>query len=45
LTTEVYAVIQSDTPQGSMARLFLDWLLTDEGRDAIAASGYVPIDD
>jgi phosphate transport system substrate-binding protein len=45
LTTEVYAVLRSDAPQGSMARLLLAWLLTEEGKDAIAASGYVPIDD
>jgi phosphate transport system substrate-binding protein len=43
LTTEVYAVIRSDAPQQSMARLLLDWLLTDEGREAIGASGYVPV--
>jgi phosphate transport system substrate-binding protein len=45
LTTEVYAVIRSDTPQQSMSRLLLGWLLTDEGKEAIAASGYVPIHD
>jgi len=43
LTTEVFAVIRSDTSEQSMARLFLNWLLTDEGKEAIAASGYVPI--
>ena len=45
LTTEVYAVIRGDSSQQSMARLFLDWLLTDEGKEAIAESGYVPIHD
>ena len=45
LTTEVYAVIRSDASQQSMARLFWDWLLTDEGKEAIAASGYVPNHD
>jgi phosphate transport system substrate-binding protein len=43
LTTEVYAVIRSDASQHGMARLLLDWLLTAEGKEAIAASGYVPI--
>jgi phosphate transport system substrate-binding protein len=45
LTTEVYAVIRGDASQQSIVTLFLDWLLTDEGKEAIAASGYVPFRD
>ncbi|MGB2894538.1 MAG: substrate-binding domain-containing protein [Anaerolineales bacterium] len=43
LTTEVYAVIRGDAPQGGAAHLLLDWLETGEGQAAIAESGYVPI--
>jgi phosphate transport system substrate-binding protein len=45
LTTEVYAVIRSDTSQQSTAPVFLEWLFTGEGKEAIAESGYVPIND
>ena len=43
LTTEVYAVVRADTPSQSTARLLLDWLLTEEGQETIAQSGYVPL--
>jgi phosphate transport system substrate-binding protein len=43
LTTEVYAVVREDTPQGSPARMLRDWLLTDEGQAVVAESGYVPL--
>jgi phosphate transport system substrate-binding protein len=43
LITEVYVVIRSDTPQGSTARLIMDWLLTEEGQTIIETSGYVSI--
>jgi phosphate transport system substrate-binding protein len=45
LSTEVYAAIRSDAPRESMARQLLDWVRTDEGVQAIEASGYVPISD
>lgn len=43
LTTEVYAVIREDTSEKHEARLFLDWLLTNEGQAVVAKSGYVPL--
>ena len=43
LTAEVYAVVRGDAAAGSGAVLLRDWLLTDAGRAAIAASGYVPM--
>jgi phosphate transport system substrate-binding protein len=43
LTTEVYAVVRGDTPQGSNARMLRDWLLTEEGQAVVAESGYVPL--
>jgi phosphate transport system substrate-binding protein len=43
LTTEVYAVVREDTSEENDARLFLDWLLTNEGQAVVAESGYVPL--
>jgi phosphate transport system substrate-binding protein len=43
LTTEVYIVIREDTPEDSTARLFRDWLLSEEGQEVVAGSGYVPL--
>jgi phosphate transport system substrate-binding protein len=41
LTAEVYAVIRGG--EGGSARAFFDWLLTAEGQQAVAATGYVPL--
>lgn len=43
LATEVYAVVRSDAASDSTAVLLRDWLLTDDGQAAVAASGYVPL--
>jgi phosphate transport system substrate-binding protein len=43
LATEVYAVTRRNMPKGSTAIMLRDWLLTDEGKAAIAESGYVPL--
>jgi ABC-type phosphate transport system substrate-binding protein len=43
LVTEVYAVVRADMPPDSSAIILRDWLLTEEGQEAIAESGYVPI--
>ena len=43
LTTEVYIVIRENTPEDSTARLFRDWLLSEEGQEVVAGSGYVPL--
>jgi phosphate transport system substrate-binding protein len=43
LTTEVYAVIRADTPTEHNARILYEWLLTEEGQEAVARSGYVPL--
>jgi len=42
-TTEVYVVIRQDLPEDSSAYKLRDWLLTNEGQDVVAKSGYVPI--
>ena len=41
LVAEVYAVIRRG--DGGSARAFFDWLVTDEGQQAVAATGYVPL--
>lgn len=41
LVTEVYAVVRSG--ETGSARAFFDWLTTDEGQQAVAATGYVPL--
>lgn len=41
LTAEVYVVTRKNMPKGSTALMLRDWFLTDEGRAAIAESGYV----
>ena len=43
LTTEVYAVTRKDLPRDSTAAMLRDWLFTQEGKAAIAESGYVTI--
>ena len=40
-TTEVYAVIRSDTDKSSMAYKIYEWLQTVDGRKAISKSGYI----
>lgn len=40
-----YAVIRADEPQNSPARLLIEYILTDEGQQAIADTGYfAPLD-
>ncbi len=43
LTAEVYAVMRSGMARQSTAAILRDWLLTDDGQAAVAASGYVPL--
>jgi phosphate transport system substrate-binding protein len=43
LTTEVYAVVREGLPATAPAVTLRDWLLTDAGQTAVAASGYVPL--
>ncbi|MFA9379939.1 MAG: PstS family phosphate ABC transporter substrate-binding protein [Acetanaerobacterium sp.] len=42
LVNDFYVVIRADEPQDSPARLLRDWLLTNAGRLALEAAGYVP---
>jgi phosphate transport system substrate-binding protein len=42
LTTAVYAVLRKDTPKDHAARRLADWLLTPQGQEVVAASGYAP---
>ena len=44
LTTEVYVVIREGMPVDSTAILLREWLLTEGGQEAVAESGYVPIE-
>ena len=41
LVAEVYAVVRSG--EFGSARAFFDWLTTDDGQQAVAATGYVPL--
>jgi phosphate transport system substrate-binding protein len=41
LVAEVHAVIRAG--DGGSARALFDWLVTDEGQQAVAATGYVPL--
>jgi phosphate transport system substrate-binding protein len=43
LTTDVYAVLRHNLPQGHPARQLVNWLLTPEGQAAVLESGYVPL--
>jgi len=42
LVAEVYAVIRSDLDKSSMAYKVYEWLQTDEGKQVISKSGYLP---
>lgn len=41
LTTQVYAIIRSDTDKSSMTYKIYEWLQTQTGKQAIAKSGYI----
>lgn len=41
-TNDFYAVVRADEPAGSPARKVLHWLLSKDGRQAVADAGYVP---
>jgi len=43
LVAEVYAVIRAGESPTATSVLLRDWLLTQDGQDAVAESGYVPI--
>jgi phosphate transport system substrate-binding protein len=40
---DFYAVVRADEPADSPARTVLDWLLGEDGRQAVADAGYVPL--
>ena len=41
-TNDFYAVVRADEPAGSPARKVMEWLLTQDGQQAVADAGYVP---
>jgi phosphate transport system substrate-binding protein len=43
LATEVYAVTRDNTPKWGNAAKLRDWLLTEDGQEAVEASGYVSV--
>ena len=43
LSKVVYAVYRNDEPQDSPVRKLCEWLLTDEGQEAVVAGGYTSI--
>lgn len=43
LTNEFFVVIRADEPQDSPARLLHDWILTEDGKQALLDAGYVVI--
>jgi ABC-type phosphate transport system substrate-binding protein len=42
-TNDFFAVVRADSPAGSPARRVLEWLLSDEGRQAVSDAGYVAV--
>ena len=44
-TSEVFAVVRAGSPANSLAIRLRDWLLTDEGQELVAQSGYAPSSD
>ena len=42
LLNPFYVAIRADEPEGSPARVLRDWLLTEEGKQAIVDAGYIP---
>jgi phosphate transport system substrate-binding protein len=40
---DFYAVVRADEPAGSPARTVLEWLRSEDGRQAVADAGYVPM--
>ena len=42
LVSEAYAVIRSDTDKSSMTYKVYEWLQTEDGKNAISESGYIP---
>jgi phosphate transport system substrate-binding protein len=44
LTAEVYVVTRKDLPSDSPGAKLRDWLLSADGQQLVASSGYVPID-
>lgn len=45
LLNEYYVVIRADEAEDSPARQLRDWILTEEGRNAILKAGYIPISE
>lgn len=43
LVTEVHAVRRATAPEGSSARVLVDWLVSAPGQELIERSGYVPL--
>jgi len=41
-TNDFYAVVRADEPAGSPARKVMEWLLSQDGQQAVADAGYVP---
>lgn len=44
LTTAYYAVIRSDSPEGSPERQVVQWILSNEGQNLMEDSGYVKVE-
>lgn len=44
LTKVVYAIYRKDEPQDSNVRKLVEWLKTQDGKKAVSAGGYVPIE-
>ena len=41
--SEFYAIIRADLPQSSMAYNVYEWIQTEEGKQVISESGYIPL--
>ncbi len=42
LLSENYAIFRASEPQGSPARVLAQWLVTEDGQQAVANGGYIP---
>jgi len=43
LLSENYAIFRASEPEGSPARVLAEWLTTEDGQEAVANGGYIPI--
>ncbi len=40
-----YAVIDANTPENAPVRTLIEWIMSEEGQQAVSASGYIPVSE